>query len=79
MAIENSKKIFGNKITYYNDINGCIDNADCCVIMTDWDAYKTMKEEIFYNMKQRVIVDARRILDATKFKNNIRFIAIGMN
>jgi len=77
MAIENSRKIFGNKITFHDDTNGCVENVDCCVIMTDWDAYKNMNEEVFYSMKQRVIIDARRVLDATKFKNNVRFVAMG--
>ncbi|MGI0022626.1 MAG: UDP binding domain-containing protein, partial [Nitrososphaeraceae archaeon] len=79
MAIENSRKIFGNKITFHDDVNGCIENVDCCVIMTDWDVYKNMNEEVFYKMKQRVIIDARRVLDATKFKNNVRFVGMGMN
>ena len=79
MAIENSRKIFGNKITFHDDVNGCIENVDCCVIMTDWDVYKNMNEEVFYKMKQCVIIDARRVLDATKFKNNVRFVGMGTN
>lgn len=77
MAIENSKKIFGNKVSFHNDISHCLENSDCCVIMTDWNAYENMNEEIFSNMKHPIIIDARRILNNTKFKRNIRVVSIG--
>jgi UDPglucose 6-dehydrogenase len=79
MAIENSRKIFGDKVVFCNDINKCLENTECCVIMTDWEEYKQMTSNDFYNMKQPVVVDARRVLDSTKFRSNLRFIAIGTN
>jgi UDPglucose 6-dehydrogenase len=77
MAINNFKKIFSNKISYFNDVNECVKNSDCCIILTDWDEYKKLKVNDFKKMKEKTIIDGRRILDATKF-SSCNFKAIGL-
>ena len=77
MAIENTKKIFGSKIAYCDNIEDCLENSDCCLVMTDWDDYKKLDQNSFKNMKDQVIVDARLILDKTKFNSDVKFVAIG--
>ncbi len=78
MAIHNFKKIFGNKITYHEIIKNCLENSDCCIILTEWDDYKKLKQNDFIkNMKSPKVIDARRILDPTEFKK-INFAALGL-
>ena len=78
MAMNNFKKIFGNKIEYCETITENISNSDCCIIMTGWDEYKNLKVKNFEtNMKKVNIIDAQRILNPKKFKN-ISFNAIGL-
>jgi len=78
MAIENFKKIFGDKVSYYTKITDCIKNAHCCIILTEWDDYKKLNPSILKkNMKELNIIDARRILDPSKFKE-FNFKAIGL-
>jgi UDPglucose 6-dehydrogenase len=81
MAIENFREIFGNKIAYYGKIKNCLENSDCCIILTEWDEYKKLKQNDFIkNMKSVNVIDARRILDPTKFdKINFRALGLGKN
>ncbi len=79
MAIENSRKIYGDKIKFYDKIEDCLYSSDCCVVMTDWDEYKELEQSSFKNMKKITIIDARRILNKEKFNRDVKFIAIGTN
>ena len=78
MAIENFKKIFGNKVSYYTKIVDCIKGANCCIILTEWNDYKNLNPGLLKkNMKDLNIIDTRRILDPSKFKE-FNFKAIGL-
>jgi UDPglucose 6-dehydrogenase len=78
MAMDNFKKLFAQKITYCKSIDDCLKNSDCCCILTEWESFKKLKPERFKKlMKYPCIIDARRILDARKFKS-INFRAIGL-
>ena len=79
LALENLKKIFDDKITYTKNKFDCLSNADCCLILTEWDEYKNMKAEDFIRyMKKPCIVDARRIFDSQDFVNTTNYFAIGV-
>jgi UDPglucose 6-dehydrogenase len=78
MAIDNFREIFGSKITYYDKIMDCLKNSDCCIILTEWDDYKKLKQSDFIKiMKTKNVIDARRILDPIKFEK-INFVALGL-
>jgi UDPglucose 6-dehydrogenase len=78
MAIENFKKIFGNKVSYCTKIEDCLKSANCCIVLTEWDDYKKLKPSILKkNMKGLNIIDARRILDPSLFQE-FNFQAIGL-
>lgn len=79
MAIENSRKVYGDRIKLFNKVEDCLFNSDCCVVMTDWDEYKELVQSSFKNMRRAVIIDARRILDKEKFDHEVKFIALGAN
>ncbi|MBM4400725.1 MAG: UDP-glucose/GDP-mannose dehydrogenase family protein, partial [Crenarchaeota archaeon] len=44
-AIPTAKTIFNNKIQYANSTIECLKNADCCIIVTEWDEFKKLKPE----------------------------------
>jgi UDPglucose 6-dehydrogenase len=80
MALKNLRKIFGDKITYAKNRFDCLSNADCCIILTEWDEYRSMKADDFVRyMKKPCIVDARRIFDPQDFGHPINYFAIGLN
>ncbi len=78
IAIENFRKIFGEKITYHSKVNECIKNSDCCLILTEWDEYHNLQPSLFKKyMKKTNLIDARRVLDPGKF-SKFNFKAIGL-
>ncbi len=59
------------KISYANSIEECLKDADCCMIITEWDEFKELPPELFNKlMKRSVIIDGRRIYDE-KFRQKV--------
>jgi len=78
MALKNFNKVFGKKIAYFSSINECLRDSDCCIILTEWPQFRSLSPSVFKkNMKKTNIIDARRILDPTKF-SKLNFKAIGL-
>jgi len=80
VAIPIAKTIFANKIEYAPSAIECLKNADCCILVTEWNEFKKLKPEDFIqHMKQPIIVDGRRIYNAQKFNQKLKFKAIGLS
>ena len=63
-AINNAKKIFGEKINYASNALDALKEADCLIIVTEWDEFKKLPlTEIKSVMRNPFIVDGRRILN----------------
>ena len=60
MANENMKAVFP-EITYHDSAAGALENADGCLVMTEWPEFSRLDKE-FDKMKKRVIIEGRRIL-----------------
>jgi len=79
VAIPNAKKIFGNRIEYAQSATQCIRDADCCIIVTEWDEFKKLKPEDFIkNMQEPIVIDGRRIYDPIIFSEKLKYAAIGL-
>jgi UDPglucose 6-dehydrogenase len=78
-AISNVKTIFQNKIHYASNIIECLKEADCCIIITEWEEFKKLRPEDFLKyMKKPLIIDGRRIYDPKKFSKKTTYRAIGL-
>jgi len=77
MAIESTKKIFGNKIKYTNSIQDAISGSDCVIIMTSWQNYHKLKNSDFQKMRNKIIIDTRRILHKKKLSVSYHALGIG--
>ncbi len=78
VAISNTKSIFGNKIKYASSAIECLKNADCCIIVTEWQEFKKLKPENFtQNMRKPILLDGRRIYNPEEFNKKLKFVAIG--
>jgi len=79
VAMNNAKKIFGDKIEYAQSPIECISHADCSIIVTEWDQIKKLKPEDFAeNMRQPILIDGRRIYNPKEFSRKLKFEAIGL-
>jgi len=79
VAVPTAKAIFKNKIQYATSTIECLKNADCCILITEWDEFKKLKPEDFTkNMKQPILIDGRRIYNPEEFSQKMKFTAIGL-
>lgn len=82
VAIPNAKNKFIRdtiKITYAKNARQCLKDADCCIVMTEWDEFKKLTPEVFNRlMKRSVIIDGRRIYNAAFRKKVAVYRGIGL-
>lgn len=79
VAVNNAKKILNDAIQYANSSSECLKDADCCVVVTEWDEFKKIKPEMLKKMKGRSIIDSRRIWNAeTLRKAGFDYSGIGL-
>ncbi len=70
MAMEVTKKIFGEKIEYGKSKEEVIEKADVILIMTPWEEFKNLNIN-----KKLILIDCWRIYKGEK--NKIEYIALG--
>ncbi len=79
MAIRNAKNIFAETVTYTRSTFECLKDADCCILITEWDEFKSLKpEDLISHMRFPALVDGRRITDSLVFRDKIPYAAIGL-
>jgi len=80
MAMPNIKKIFKEKINYASSAINCLKNANCAILVTEWEEFKKLKPEDFtQNMQNPILIDGRRIYNPEKFSKKLQYIAIGLS
>jgi UDPglucose 6-dehydrogenase len=63
-AMENVKKIMGDKIQYCNNPYECADGADAIFIATEWPEFRTPDfEKLNATLKSKVIFDGRNVYE----------------
>ncbi len=78
MAIPNAKKILENDIEFASDPRSAIKNADCCIIMTEWDEFRKLKaKDYLAHMRTPNLVDARRTYRPEELAE-LNFAGIGL-
>jgi len=78
MAVEKARRILGDRIELMQDAISCLKDADCCIVMTEWDEFRKLKPSDYKsNMKTLNIVDARRIIKRDDF-DGFNYLAVGL-
>jgi UDPglucose 6-dehydrogenase len=68
-AMYNTKIAFGDKINYHEDMYKCLDDADCLVVCTEWNPFRTPDFDILDNkLKYKVIFDGRNLYDPNEME-----------
>jgi UDPglucose 6-dehydrogenase len=80
MAVESARRIFQDKIEYADDAMKCIEKADCCMVVTEWDEFKKLRASDFRSrMRKPLVVDGRRIYERAEFiEAGVEFYAVGL-
>ena len=79
VAMENTKKELGDKIVYCRDIYEAAQDADCVILMTEWNEFKEIDwQRLKGIMRQPAILDGRNAYDPRKLKDmGFRYAGIG--
>lgn len=64
MANENMKKLFTG-VEYHSSAAGALHGADACLIMTEWNEFKSLNKEFDF-MDNKLVIDGRHILSPRK-------------
>ena len=67
-ATKNMKTIFPS-INYTQNVQDALKGADACLILTEWEEFKDLKDDDFFRMKGKIIIEGRRVLQREKVKN----------
>jgi UDPglucose 6-dehydrogenase len=79
MAMHNVKRLLGNKIAYSKDVAGCLKDAECCLVVTEWNEFKEISPNLYVRlMRKPVLIDCRRIYEPNKLSQKLVFRAVGL-
>jgi UDPglucose 6-dehydrogenase len=78
-AMDNVKKIFGNKIQYFENPYEAAKGADAILISTEWPEFRTPDfEKLSSTMKSKVIFDGRNVYELNVMKEQgYHYFSIG--
>ena len=73
--MENARQILPTSVNYADSAISCVRGAECCIIATEWDEFRNIPASSFRKeMRNAMIIDGRRILDADACKNEGVFV-----
>ena len=78
-AMENVRRIFGNKITFCTDEYQALENADALMIMTEWPVFRTPDFELMEKrLNNKVVFDGRNLYATEEMKEKgFTYISVG--
>ena len=81
VAMEETKRITGNKIKYMKDQYDALIDADCLLMVTEWKEFRIPNMKVMKKlMKRPAIFDGRNIYDVQEMKNaGFDYFCIGIN
>lgn len=79
VGMDNFQKIFKNQVQYADSIESCLEDADACLIMTEWNEIKSLNPTIFSkHMKEALVFDGRNCFELDVMeKNQIQYRSVG--
>ncbi len=70
VAMDNVKKIYGDKITYHDDPYSAVKDADALAILTEWNEFMQADlKKVKATMKSPVVIDGRNIYQPAQMKS----------
>ena len=75
-AMENTKKIFKEKINYAKTVEDALSKSQCVIIMTQWKQYEKLNNNKFKYMTRKFVIDCRRMLAGKQL--DVDYYAVGL-
>lgn len=78
-AVENTKRVFGDRISYAESANACLSDADALIIATEWNEFRKPDFIVMKKMmKQPIIFDGRNLYELEDMdKSGFVYYSIG--
>lgn len=78
-AMENIKKLYGDRISLFDDEYDALDGADALLIVTEWPVFRQPDFDLMTNkLKQKLIFDGRNLYPTDQMKEmGFEYISIG--
>jgi UDPglucose 6-dehydrogenase len=68
-ALENARRIFGDRVSYHSNNYEALKQADALIILTEWNQFRHPNfQRIKLELKQPVIFDGRNLYEPTLMK-----------
>lgn len=68
-AIDECKRIIGDKVSYCNSKYDAVEDADALILVTEWKEFRLPDwEKVGKKMKRKLVIDGRNIYDAEELK-----------
>ncbi len=68
-AMENVKKLLGDKISFADDQYAALENADALIIATEWSVFRSPDfSKVSSELKEKVVFDGRNLYDLAQMK-----------
>ena len=70
VGVSNYKRFYPNEITYCQSIEQALQDAELCLIFTEWADVKALKAETFRQlMKTPIVLDGRNCFSLDQFRD----------
>ena len=76
-SMNNTMKVFDDKIVYAKSLPSSLNNSECLIIMTQWKQFEILNNKLIKSMKRKLVVDCRRILSKKILDADYYAIGIG--
>jgi UDPglucose 6-dehydrogenase len=77
LAIENTRAVFGDKISYLTSARECFAHSDVCVITTQAKEFKEI-DDSYIVRDSTTIFDCWRLLDPSKLGTRVNYVPLGI-
>jgi UDPglucose 6-dehydrogenase len=78
-SMKNARLKYEDKVSYADSAIDCLVEADCAIVLTEWDVFKKLKPDVFRNnMRRPFLIDSRRIYNPAEFTKAMKYVAIGL-
>ncbi len=78
-AMDNVRKLIGDKVTYANDEYAALEGADALIIATEWALFRTPDmARVEKALKEKIIFDGRNLYDLDEMKDlGYHYVSVG--
>ena len=78
IAIPSARQVLGDSVEFAADPKSAIQEADCCIVMTEWDEFRNLTgKDYAEHMRRPNVVDARRLYRREELEG-VNVLAIGI-